>query len=107
MMRSQAAKKMSKWYPNVNVLARTEKFGSYVICEDKGLMYEEAPAAYKDITHVIADLVEHNLITVVAILKPLITYKTKGGARAEKRGAKDRHHGSKSHMKNSHRLDGI
>lgn len=106
MMRSKALAKMSKWYPNVNVLSRTEKFGSYVICEDKELMYEEAPAAYKDISQVIQDMVDFNLITVIAILKPLITYKTKGGAQRESKKAisKKRHHGSKSHAKNSHHL---
>ena len=107
-MRSQAARKMSKWYPNVNVLSRTEKFGSYVICEDKELMYEEAPAAYKDIGHVIEDMVDHNLITVVAVLKPLITYKTKcrqQGASTKKSISKNRHHGSKNHARNSPRID--
>jgi len=76
-MRSKAINKMSKWYPNPSTLSRTDVFGSYVICENKDLMYEECPQAYKNIDSVIHDLQYFNLITIVAILKPIITYKTK------------------------------
>lgn len=51
--------------------------GSCVICENKDLLYEEAPQAYKDINIVIEDMVNCGLIKVVAVLKPLITYKTR------------------------------
>jgi len=57
-------------------LARTD-LGSHVICEDKDLLYEEAPQAYKNITVVIEDLVNAGLIDVLAILKPLVTYKVR------------------------------
>ncbi len=57
-------------------LVRTE-LGGMVICEDKNLLFEEAPQAYKDIDVVIADMVEAGLIRVVATLKPLITYKVR------------------------------
>ena len=57
-------------------LSRTE-LGSYVICEDKQLLYEEAPQAYKNITTVIDDLVREDLAEVVAVLKPLVTYKVR------------------------------
>jgi release factor H-coupled RctB family protein len=51
--------------------------GSVVICDDKALLYEEAPQAYKNIERVISDLVDAGLVKVIAILAPLITYKTK------------------------------
>jgi len=57
-------------------LTRTE-LGSHVICEDKELLYEEAPQAYKNITTVIDDLVKAGLAEVVAVLKPLVTYKVR------------------------------
>jgi len=57
-------------------LVRTE-LGSHVICEDKELLYEEAPQAYKNITVVIEDLVQAGLIKVVAVLRPLVTYKVR------------------------------
>jgi release factor H-coupled RctB family protein len=57
-------------------LERTE-LGSSVICEDKDLLYEEAPQAYKNITAVIDDLVQENLAEVIAVLRPVITYKVR------------------------------
>jgi len=57
-------------------LVRTE-LGSHVICEDRELLYEEAPQAYKNITVVIDDLVQAGLVDVVAIMKPLVTYKVR------------------------------
>jgi release factor H-coupled RctB family protein len=49
--------------------------GSHVICDDKELLYEEAPQAYKNIDAVIADLIGADLVEIVATLKPIITYK--------------------------------
>ena len=57
-------------------LTRTE-LGSHVICEDKELLYEEAPQAYKKIAAVVDDLVKAGLVEVLAILKPLVTYKVR------------------------------
>ncbi|MEB3188799.1 MAG: RNA ligase RtcB family protein [Snowella sp.] len=51
--------------------------GSRVICEDKDLLYEEAPQAYKNIDIVIQDMVDAGLIEVIAIFRPVITYKTR------------------------------
>ncbi len=49
--------------------------GGRVICEDKDLVFEEAPQAYKNIEGVIDDLSQAGLIEVVAIFRPIITYK--------------------------------
>jgi len=51
--------------------------GSRVICGERDLLYEEAPAAYKNIEAVIQDLVKAGLASVVATFRPLLTYKTK------------------------------
>lgn len=51
--------------------------GSRVICEDRQLIFEEAPQAYKDIARVVADLEQAGLVRVVARLRPLISYKTR------------------------------
>ena len=48
-----------------------------MISEDKELLYEEAPQAYKIIRVVISDLVEAGLVRGVAPLKPLITCKVR------------------------------
>ncbi len=51
--------------------------GGRVICEDRDLLYEEAPAAYKNIETVIQDLVDAGLVSVIATFRPLLTYKTR------------------------------
>jgi len=48
---------------------------SSVVCHDTDLLFEEAPEAYKNIKSVLDALLEHQLATVVATLRPLITYK--------------------------------
>jgi release factor H-coupled RctB family protein len=57
-------------------LVRTE-LGSQVVCEDRDLLYEEAPQAYKSIATVIGDLQRAGLLEVVAVLRPLVTYKVR------------------------------
>ena len=51
------------------------QFGSTVICGDKGLLFEEAPAAYKNIDAVVMTLVEAGLCQLIARFKPMLTYK--------------------------------
>jgi release factor H-coupled RctB family protein len=51
--------------------------GGRVICEERELLYEEAPAAYKNIEAVVADLVDAGLVSVIATFRPLLTYKTR------------------------------
>ena len=62
-------------------LLRTS-FGGRVICEDRQLLIEEAPDAYKNSARVRDDLVSHNLAETVASLQPLITFKK--AAKAER-----------------------
>jgi len=71
--RSECKARLSKRY-SVDNLKKT-KLGSTVICEDKDLLYEEAPEAYKNIDSVVKTLVDHDIVEVVATLKPLLTYK--------------------------------
>lgn len=56
-------------------LARTS-LGGHVICADRQLLMEEAPEAYKDIDKVVADLEAEGLARVVAVLRPVLTFKT-------------------------------
>lgn len=51
--------------------------GSRVICEQRELLYEEAPAAYKNIEDVIQNLVDAGLVSVIATFRPILTYKTR------------------------------
>ena len=55
-------------------LARTS-FGGHVVCEDRSLLIEEAPGAYKNAAHCLADLEAAGLASCVAAFKPLVTFK--------------------------------
>jgi release factor H-coupled RctB family protein len=57
-------------------LVRTE-LGSAVVCEDKDLLFEEAPDAYKRIDRVVGDLLEAGACDILATLRPVVTYKTR------------------------------
>ena len=61
---------------NAASLTRTQ-LGGTVICDDKTLLYEEAPQAYKNIDAVIDDMRREGVIEVIATLRPLITYKVR------------------------------
>jgi release factor H-coupled RctB family protein len=73
--RSDARQRMRERFC-VSQLAQTP-LGSRVICEERDLLYEEAPAAYKNIEAVVQDLVAAGLVSVIATLRPLLTYKTR------------------------------
>ena len=73
--RSDARQRMRERF-SVSELAQTP-LGGRVICEERDLLYEEAPAAYKNIEAVIQDLVDAGLVSVIATFRPLLTYKTR------------------------------
>lgn len=73
--RSDARQRMRERF-SVSELAQTP-LGGRVVCEERDLLYEEAPAAYKNIEAVIQDLVAAGLVSVIATLRPLLTYKTR------------------------------
>ena len=80
-----------KWSRSEARLRMRERFGLHqlvqtplggrVVCEERDLLYEEAPAAYKNIETVIEDLVACGLVSVIATLRPLLTYKTRKARR--------------------------
>ena len=55
-------------------LTRT-RLGSRVICNNKDLLFEEAPKAFKNIKKIIENLCRQGLVEVVATFRPVITYK--------------------------------
>ena len=73
--RKDAHARLSRRF-RVTDLQRT-KLSSHVICEDRRLIFEEAPEAYKDIAGVIADLEAAGLVRVIARLRPMLSYKTR------------------------------
>lgn len=83
MNRSKALAHHKSKYPNAKQLLQTD-LDSVVVCEKKDLVYEEAPASYKDIddvvkcmTNGVVDEEDRGLVRVLATLRPLLTYKYK------------------------------
>lgn len=54
---------------------QTTSFHSTVICEEKDLLFEEVPEAYKEIEAVVKDLEDAGIVRVIAVLRPVVTYK--------------------------------
>jgi len=73
--RSEARLRMRERF-RVAELAQTG-FGGRVICEERDLLYEEAPTVYKNIEAVVQDLIDAGLVSVIATFRPLLTYKTR------------------------------
>ena len=55
-------------------LTRT-RFGGRVLCEDKQMLVEEAPKAYKNVRAVLADIEAHGLAKRALTLHPFVTFK--------------------------------
>lgn len=75
-MRSECKDRLAARY-SVAQLARTS-LGSRVVCQDRALIYEEAPEAYKPVASIIEALQGAGLVTPLARLRPVLTYKTAG-----------------------------
>jgi release factor H-coupled RctB family protein len=73
--RSEARQRMRERF-GMHQLTQTP-LGGRVICGERDLLYEEAPAAYKNIEAVIQELVDAGLASVIATFRPLLTYKTR------------------------------
>lgn len=71
--RSDAESRMKQKYSSKEL--KTTQLGSKVVSKSASLLFQEAPESYKSIDNVIQDLVDHQLITVVAVLRPLLTFK--------------------------------
>ena len=66
--------RVGRYRSDREALARNRS-GGRVICEDRDLLIEEAPAAYKDSERVRDDLVTLGLVETVATLRPVVTFK--------------------------------
>jgi len=70
-------------------------WGGAVVCGDDNLLWEEAPEAYKPAQAVVGDLVDAGLAEVIAVMRPLVTFKCSrdsGESRRDKAGRmRERH----------------
>jgi RNA-splicing ligase RtcB len=51
--------------------------GTWVVCEDRRLVWEEAKEAYKNVRDVAADLVESGLVEILGWCEPRVSYKVR------------------------------
>lgn len=81
MSRAKALTSLSQKYKNQNILEPKAGEGTWVICDAKDLVFEEAPDAYKDVLDVSSDLVREGVAEVVGWCKPRVSYKVRDEAR--------------------------
>lgn len=84
--RGDARGKLDELYKNKDM--RKNRWGGRLVCGDKSLLWEEAPECYKPINTVIDSMLDAGLITIVATLRPVVTFKT--SEVAEKRLQRER-----------------
>lgn len=68
---------------------RRNPWGGRVVCGEEMLAWEEAPECYKPLASVVGDLEDAGLVEVIALMRPLVTFKTSEGARDETRRVRE------------------
>ena len=78
MSRAKALSSLSQKYKGQNILQpRGGDEGTWVICDEKDLVFEEAPDAYKDVQAVGQDLVDAGVATIVGWCRARVSYKVR------------------------------
>jgi RNA-splicing ligase RtcB len=78
MSRAKALSSLSQKYKGQNILQpRSGDEGTWVICDEKDLVFEEAPDAYKDVQAVGQDLVDAGVATIVGWCRARVSYKVR------------------------------
>lgn len=79
MSRAKALSSLSHKYKGQNILEPrcSDIEGTWVICDEKDLVFEEAPDAYKDVEAVGQDLVDAGVATVVGWCRARVSYKVR------------------------------
>jgi RNA-splicing ligase RtcB len=83
MSRAKALSSLAQKYKGQNILEprSTDTEGTWVICDEKDLVFEEAPDAYKNVEAVGQDLVDAGAAIVVGWCRARISYKVRNEAR--------------------------
>ncbi|CAO2650449.1 Nn.00g017410.m01.CDS01 [Neocucurbitaria sp. VM-36] len=83
MSRAKALSSLSQKYKGQNILEprAADMEGTWVICDEKDLVFEEAPDAYKDVEAVGQDLVEAGVASIVGRCRARVSYKVRNEAR--------------------------
>ncbi|KAF2856316.1 release factor H-coupled R [Plenodomus tracheiphilus IPT5] len=83
MSRAKALSSLSQKYKGQNLLEPrcSDAEGTWVICDEKDLVFEEAPDAYKDVEAVGRDLVDAGVANVVGWCSARVSYKVRNEVR--------------------------
>jgi RNA-splicing ligase RtcB len=83
MSRAKALSTLAQKYKGQNTLEPrpTDTEGTWVVCDEKDLVFEEAPDAYKDVEAVGQDLVDAGAAKIVGWCRARISYKVRNEAR--------------------------
>jgi RNA-splicing ligase RtcB len=83
MSRAKALSALSSKYKGQNILEPRKGHidGTWVICDEKDLVWEEAPDAYKDVELVGQDLVEAGAAQIVGRCRARVSYKVRNETR--------------------------
>jgi RNA-splicing ligase RtcB len=70
---------LAQKYRGQNILEprSTDSAGTWVICDEKDLVFEEAPEAYKDVQAVGQDLVDTGAANIVGRCRARVSYKVR------------------------------
>jgi RNA-splicing ligase RtcB len=79
MSRSKALSALASKYKGLNILEPRagDVGGTWVICDEKDLVWEEAPDAYKDVELVGQDLVDAGVAEIVGRCRARVSYKVR------------------------------
>jgi RNA-splicing ligase RtcB len=82
MSRAKALSSLSQKYRGQNILQPRagEVEGTWVICDEKDLVFEEAPDAYKDVQAVSQDLVDAGVANMIGWCRARVSYKVRNEA---------------------------
>jgi RNA-splicing ligase RtcB len=83
MSRAKALTSLASKYKGLNILEPRagDVGGTWVICDEKDLVWEEAPDAYKDVELVGQDLVDVGVAEIVGRCRARVSYKVRNEAR--------------------------
>lgn len=84
MIRTKALTSLASKYKGQNILEPRRgdaMIGTWVICDEKNLVFEEAPDAYKDVEKVGQDLVDAGVAQVIGRCRARVSYKVRNEGR--------------------------
>ncbi|KAF3042243.1 hypothetical protein E8E11_000185 [Didymella keratinophila] len=83
MSRAKALSSPSQKYKGQNILEPRggDAEGTWVVCDEKDLVFEEAPDAYKDVQAVGQDLVDAGVANIVGWCRARVSYKVRNEGR--------------------------